>query len=204
MDKEYQGINYSWLGRAMEYYADIGYSPFEAKWMVDSYISMQTNPSEHGAFIVTNGNGHYKHLVGSAEQSFMEEVWKGKMTPQKLYVSCTPCFRRGDTFGSRHQETFMKVELSYYSYDPNDLTYLWTLIDDAENFFINELGMKTVKREKDYDRGYDDLFANDKEIDDLYIELGSYGMRELIDGKGRTYYSHYGTGLALPRAQFAL
>lgn len=202
-------IDYSLLGRAMEFYKAQGYTSFEAPWMVRPNISNITLPDQSAAFIVSAADGQYKHLVGSAEQGFLEMLADDRLSEDEYYVSCTPCFRRGDiqyTYDAQgypnsimNQETFMKVELSMATQNPSNQAWKRVLLADALQF-LEHLGIADVKVFNDLTDTSADIMAFDSSANRL-IELGSYGVREITCNDGATLYAHYGTGVALPRLQ---
>lgn len=199
MVQDHPVIDYGLLGRALDWYKSIGYTYFEAPWMVEPVYSNMTLPNAGDAYITHNRQGDAFHMVGSAEQAFFQEVLKGNLYRNKKYVSCTPCFRLGDTHGKYHQDTFMKVELSYVTTDDEDDTWEWSFLYDAEYFMNQNNFHKNV-----VDRANDivDILGMDVTTRE-YIELGSYGKRA-FEVNGETLYFHFGTGLALPRFQFTI
>lgn len=202
-------IDYGLLGRAMEFYKAQGYTSINVPWMVRTSISNITLPNEDNAFMVTTTNGQYKHLVGSAEQGFLEMLADNTVSEDEYYVSCTPCFRRGDikyAYDANHnpvgvinQEAFMKVELSFATQNPLNMAWKRVLLADALQL-LEHLGVTDIKVLESMDGNSADIMALDATTESL-IELGSYGFREIQCNDGGTLYAHYGTGLALPRLQ---
>lgn len=189
-------IDYKLLGKAQGIYTKMGYEFIEVPWIVDSYASRATNPPVNGVFELNDGS----HLVGSAEQGFIEIM--GQLKIGKKYAAISPCFRRNDNRDKYHQEMFMKLELFSYKNDiDGQELFAGGLFQDATDAFY-ELG---IDEEKLYG-----LLTTDSNIDlcvkvsashatnDL-LEIGSYGTRTIRD-----FTINYGTGLALPRFQFGL
>lgn len=209
MIKSSNEIDYSLLGRAMAFYKVQGYTSFNAPWMVRTNISSITLPSEDNAFLVTTINGHYNHLVGSAEQGFLQMLSDGELLEDEYYVSCTPCFRRGDvkmayddfgvSVGLINQETFMKVELSMATQNPYNESWKRVLMTDALQL-LESLNIQDIRVLEGMDGKSADIMAFDPSCNGL-IELGSYGVRDIPCNDGGTLYAHYGTGIALPRLQ---
>lgn len=202
-------IDYGLLGRAIEFYKAQGYSSVNVPWMVRTNISRITLPQEDNAFLVTTHDGDYKHLVGSAEQGFLELLADDIVSEDEYYVSCTPCFRRGDinyayddngmTVGLLNQEYFMKVELSMATQNPLNMGWKRVLMADALQF-LESLNIQDIRVFEEMDGNSADIMVFDSSSNQM-IELGSYGVREITCHDGGTLYAHYGTGLALPRLQ---
>jgi seryl-tRNA synthetase len=202
-------IDFGLLGRGMEFYKAQGYTSVNVPWMVRTNISRITLPDEENAFQVSGIDGKYKHLVGSAEQGFLELLADNLVYEDEYYVSCTPCFRRGDIayayddygqpVGLLNQETFMKVELSMATQNPFNMGWKRVLMADALQF-LESLQIQDVRVLEELDGESADIMAFDKSSNQL-IELGSYGRRVIQCNDGETLYAHYGTGLALPRLQ---
>lgn len=202
-------IDYSLLGKAISFYQSIGYTLIDVNWMVDPKFSLATWNSNNGQFKTTNQYGDVKHLVGSAEQGFIENAAMGQIEYGKKYVSVTPCFRSGDNKTPLNLEWFMKVELSVMT-NLDDTDMFLNLLEDARHCFI-KLGAHENKLSVVQTDEYNlDILHKFNHIDYSVseIELGSYGCRELLfnntDRKGLindSFVVHYGTGLALPRFQ---
>lgn len=195
----HQVINYAHLAKAIEFYSRVGYTQIEVDWMVPSSVAYHTNKHVEGNFITNDRHDNPQVMVGSAEQGFLKAVADGRIELDRLYMSVSPCFRRGD-IGPVNQEWFVKLELNYISLT-NKTVYETTLMDDAFELF-QQLGANLLQlglyHEDDGTNNKDIVYWTD-EITPL--ELGSYGYREI---KGLTDYNfllHYGTGLALPRFQ---
>lgn len=180
-------IDYVLLAQAVTKYKYLGYQFVEVPWMVTPQTSQITKPPGAEGFILTDG----KHLIGSAEQGFIQASASFKYN-RKL-ASISPCFRKNDNRDYYHQETFMKLELFIQTIKkPWDKVY--KLINDASQVF-EELGIKKVYFNQTSESNLD-IEAITKYGN---LELGSYGYRHV----GETYFI-YGTGLALPRFQMAL
>lgn len=208
-------IDYSLLSRAIDFYASRGYTMINVPWMVYPKYSRVTLTHDEGAFVTTNIHGDELHLVGSAEQGFIQQAHM--VAPGKKYMSVTPCFRRGD-ISMTHMEWFMKLELSSCAAEPDEM-YL-EFLDDAWSCFV-ELGANQDKMRDKVERGFADEFHRDINYNhrmnecDMDLELGSYGHRiipkvETIQGvvtgslHSENHVINYGTGLALPRFQLIL
>lgn len=205
-------IDYSLIGKAVEWYQSCGYQPINVNWMVPPMFSLATWSNEGDQFKTIDHQGFSKHLVGSAEQGFIEQAALGNIEYGKRYVSVSPCFRRGDNKHPTNMEWFMKVELSVMTKRDDTLTYADLAVDARECF--EKLGAEPVRLSYFYDteRSLDIVHSfNHPDCPGMnYIELGSYGYRELSFPKGQPllqndeFVVHYGTGLALPRFQLIL
>ncbi len=198
-------INYKLIGEAVEYYQSVGYTLIEVDWMVDPECSYATWGREGSQYRTQSSKGYAKHLVGSAEQGFIQAVKDCKVNWNQKYVSVSPCFRRGD-IGPINNEWFMKVELSEVTIS-NEFTYK-TMLKDAMECF-ERLGAEGHRLHiwKDMDCHNEDI-VHEYDCEERFIELGSYGCRNL-EFKARELQMdkvliHYGTGLALPRFQLIL
>lgn len=202
-------INYSLIGKAVDFYKNIGYELINVDWMVAPPYSYATWSTPGAQFRTVNSKGYAQHLVGSAEQGFIQKVALKQVDHDKKYVSVTPCFRRGDNTTPVNTEWFMKVELSAVSHDTSAVFH-HTFLDDAWACF-DYLGADYTKMKV----WVDDKLPNkdiNYEFPELtewpWLELGSYGYRELVlspkDLQKSNCVIHYGTGLALPRFQLIL
>lgn len=196
-------IDYALIGKAVEHYKTYGYTLINVDWMVDPWCSYATHGAESGKFRTQSSKGYAKHLVGSAEQGFIQAVSEGKVEFDKLYMSITPCFRRGD-IGPVNNEWFMKLELSAVT--EGDTPFHEKMLDAAWAFFAWNGG--SIDQMKLYVEGVN----NNTDIvhlhDGDWLELGSYGYRDVTNlahhlQKDKVLV-HYGTGLALPRFQLIL
>lgn len=178
-------INWGLLGNAMLFYKNKGYNQIDVPWITQNVINMITTDDERNLVKLA---GTVSSLVGSAEQSFLAMQFNGNL-PKGKYVSCTPCFRYGvlDEF---HQQYFMKVEL--YQTDSTDMNTMYSMIDDAEEFFSTVYHGTRRPDEKSTLKRVATMQGIDIELNG--IEIGSYGNRSFSSHKWL-----YGTGLALPR-----
>ena len=194
-------IDYSLIGRAVDFYKSLGYEYIEVPWMVEPLYAQVTYDSPAGIFSTYDADNMNKSLIGSAEQGFLEKIGRGEVYKDTKYVSVSPCFRRGDRYSPYHQETFMKVELSYFQEigrgDPDMVT---GMVADAGKCFI-ELGISGYS--KDITPQSIDIIApvDGAHEFDAWLEIGSYGTRDLTPMGFTGYQLCYGTGLALPRFQ---
>ena len=171
------------LKEAKDHYEANGYRYLiDIPWHCPPDIQAYTMPEGTAPSRLDNS----AYLVGSAEQSFLEKIFKGTM-PSGLHQTITPCFRN-DQEDELHQLYFIKLEL--IAFWPNVFVDLTTqLASDALIFFNKFVPCTIIKT----DRGLDI-------VDKTYkIELGSYGSRAF---KGQFYT--YGTGLALPRLNYVI
>lgn len=193
-------INYSLVGKAIEFYKSRGYQYIELPWMVPMDSIMQTCPAEQYVYKTINSYGEEMGLVGSAEQAFIHN--SGWATDSQKYVSATPCFRCGDTNYPTNNDTFFKVELSACN-NWADWEIVEHFVQDAMDLFV-ELGCNEKYLEWSYQT--DQLLNVDitypwrwKHPEFTPLELGSYGYRHLESLKHDKKVLYYGTGLALPR-----
>lgn len=216
MKLKYVPINYSLLAKAQEFYASKGYEYIETPWIVDTESSNFTYSGEDGKFILNDINKRgiwSKHLVGSAEQGFIDIVFNSsrKLLHEKKYMSISPCFRKGED-DETHCEQFMKLELFQFSdilHIPswdledhilrNSLPSIEFLIDALECFQTLGISSEDLQEKKTSDTNTDIMFTKN-----MNLELGSYGYR--VEHKKKMSVNlyrimNYGTGLALPRFQ---
>lgn len=226
-------INYELLSEAIKFYASRGYEQVELPWMVSSSNSMLTCPDERYVFKAIDGDA-IKHLVGSAEQAFIQEAHLSyKLKSYKKYMAVTPCFRRTEN-DETHSEQFIKLELfkctdapSYFSieqahhdfYDENPLNQT-EMLNDALDLYRSFGGRDLVALQIDANNPYEESTKNSRTMHtinsfDIYgkdshgklLEVGSYGLRR-IDIKKMSgiirQWYTYGTGIALPRFQLVL
>lgn len=169
-------IDWDRLARALRYYQGCAYEYVETPWVVPGNISTITFPAEPFP---------ERLHVGSAEQGFLDLMFKGKLRPEQPYVSAGPCFRPSDEGKPDHEPWFFKVELFVIG----GPTWMPELIGDAWDYFTLEAG--TPPRIVDTEEGKD-LCLNG-------LEIGSYGVRT-----HQGYSWVYGTGIAEPRFSLAL
>lgn len=175
-------INYSRLGRSVDYYESKGFQRIETPWTVTEYISNLTKPKEKPDWKIGSKN---KVLVGSAEQGFLYLYLKGFL-PKGSFQSISPCFRE-EVFDFTHSKYFVKNELI----ETNDVSKgrLSEIVDTSFKF-LNFEGFENLEIEET-EEGFDIVWKGNRDI-----ELGSYGIREC------EYLSWiYATGLAEPRAE---
>ncbi len=191
-------LNYNLIGKAVDFYISKGYEYINVDWMVDPKYSYATCNTEGAQFRTHNRSGYLKHLVGSAEQGFIQSVAESKIQFDKKYVSVTPCFRRGD-IGPVNCEWFMKVELSVASKD--NTVWFEEMLEDAWQCLVHlGVSQESMKVWND-DNGQKDIVH---EYIDGYLELGSYGYRTISGLTKENCLIHYATGLAIPRVQLIL
>lgn len=182
---ESRHIDYALLARAKDFYVDRGFTYIEVPWAVSPESSLTTAPNEDCVYITTRN----EHLVGSAEQSFIELTHQGSLQPEIDYCAISPCFRR-DEPDDTHSRWFMKLELFSFSNRrlPQSVK-LYRYIEMAEMMFREIAGVQTYRK---HEKGILDLYHKD-------LELGSYGVRMIHSNIICTF----GTGIALPRASVA-
>lgn len=170
-------INYKILTDALDYYQSSGFLHRDVDWIVDEHIANITKPDFVRNFYIDD-----KTLVGSAEQSFLQLISNGELSPGR-YVALTPCFR-DDIVDLTHKRYFMKVEL-IDTLDTSE-SRLDEIVDICFNFFKK---YTDVSIEKTGELMYDIVDTK------TGIELGSYGIRshDLVN----TWI--YATGVAEPR-----
>lgn len=172
-------IDWSLIGKSIEHFSSLGYRYLEVPWVASTETLRVTFPGKTDDFKVSIG-----HLVGSAEQSFIDMVLRGELGPGS-YCACTPCFREEPRIDQFHRYYFVKVELIHISVtdDPGE-KILNTMIEDCRDWFSRNTSRPV--RVEETDIGFDLVSSG--------IELGSYGERSHGDIKWV-----YGTGLAEPR-----
>lgn len=184
-------IDWSRIGRAVEFYVRQGFTYVETPWRVFADVVTATKPPEATPFRCRLSASRPDILVGSAEQGLLSVA--STLNPDGHYVSVSPCFRDNEV-DDIHFSDFMKVELMVF--EPAAAPS-WTshhLLDAAQRLMY-ELGLVTTVA--DTDIGVDLVSEADG------IEVGSYGWRRaVISGVERTWA--YGTGLAEPRFSQAL
>jgi hypothetical protein len=190
-------IDYRLFDIARAHYDRRGYVPIEVPWMVDSKVSLITTPKKEYAYATKPS----QHLVGSAEQGFLQMALNGTLAPEARFQAITPCFRR-DVPDESHSRWFMKLELFQWFERPLkdrvkvdlDLGYMR---DSAWALFKNLTDLK--KHHLLVCPTTDDIEHPAFDINLNGIEIGSYGIRSY---KPITWV--YGTGLALPRLTYAM
>lgn len=185
-------IDFKLLANACAFYSAHGYSQIEVPWIVNPMVSMSTfegSPESDIAFKLDSGHS----LVCSAEQGFVSLMLDDKLTDNTKYFSISPCFRN-ERMDDTHSKWFIKLEL--FAYSTNNAKFDETFKSDALKFFGScGLNRSTGASLKSVDTSEGtDIYAELKRHDGFYIEIGSYGVRD-IEG----YTVSYGTGAALPR-----
>lgn len=179
MAVEPKPIDYRKLADALEYYTKQGYSYKEVPWAVSPEATQATIPAHK-----TSIHCRFGDLVGSAEQGFIELLKRGEMLQK--HCAITPCFREEEAYDELHHGYFMKVELINANASLEALDHM---IHDALEFLSR---YAEVEVEQTGENMYDIITKEGR------IELGSYGIRDTAFGR-----FVYGTGLALPRLDFA-
>jgi len=168
---------------AISHYQSLGYQLIDAPMCVDLDVSSHTKPI-HIKDIYHNEKEVY---VGSAEQSFIQ-LHKDKKIKNGMFMALTPCLRDEKILDNTHYKSFLKLELIIIGNSNS-----FKVINDVKEFFEKYLKVKTIKTNE----------ATDS-VDIVSIkgeqELGSYGVRHMLDGTTYTY----GTGIAEPRLSFTI
>lgn len=176
-------ISTSKIFEALEYYKNLGYTMIDVPMCIDVTSSEHTKPK--------NVNDLYhskdKVYVGSAEQSFIQLHKEGQL-PDGKYMALTPCNRDEKVLDETHYLSFLKLELI----NVNQAVAKEMLLH-AKDFFEIYLPTKIVTTKEAID-------SYDLESKDSGIEIGSYGVRRMLDG---TLYT-YGTGIAEPRLSIVI
>jgi hypothetical protein len=173
-------IDYRKLAAGLDHYESLGYQYQEVPWVVSDEAMAVTLPPDAPATAV-----QYGKLVGSAEQSFIELMLRGRSILKACAI--TPCFRIENTYDDLHHAYFMKLELINTEVTQENLH---TMIADAQGFFQRYLNTEVEQT---------GLNAYDIVDKRRRIELGSYGIRSF---NGHSFI--YGTGVALPRLDTAI
>jgi seryl-tRNA synthetase len=165
---------YQNLLQTIKHFEKLGYQYIDVPWVVSDEAICATHPSGTGSIF------QGKHVVGSAEQSFVQLMLDGKL-PRGLYCALTPCFRDEAELSEFTSLHFMKVELIDTAGDPAAVE---SMLHYCQEWFetLQPHKCEVVPT------------GNARDITLHGIELGSYGHRN---------YEHYdwvyGTALAEPR-----
>lgn len=176
---------------AIEHYKKCGYKLIDVPQCVDFDVSQHTKPTGVPELF----HRGMKVYVASAEQSFIQLHKEGKLQNGK-YMALTPCYRHEAILDDTHYSMFLKLELINIIGVSNEVMNkdcVMSMIADASYFFHKHL-LTTSKRTEEGIFTFDILAQNTK------TELGSYGVRKMLDG---TAYI-YGTGIAEPRFSMSL
>lgn len=169
--------------KAINYYQSLGYQLIDVPMCVDVDVSEHTKPFD----VKDIHHSNEKVYVGSAEQSFIQ-LHKNKELNNGMFMALTPCNRDEEILDDIHYRIFLKLELIIVGESCS-----FKVMNDAKSFFTEYLKVKTIKTNEAIDSA--DIVSIVGEQ-----ELGSYGVRNMIDG---TIYT-YGTGIAEPRLSFAI
>lgn len=178
-------IDWSRLGRAVNFYKGFGFQQIETPWRITQAVYDATAPQTAIPFRCRLDGDRPDILVGSAEQGLLEVMWSLR---RGNYLSVSPCFRDGEV-DETHFSDFMKVELCVV--EPSSDTHEWLGV--LAMGFAKSEGARVERVVTD--SGFD-LYSGG-------IEIGSYGIRSAFIG-GRTFTWAYGTGLAEPRFSQAI
>lgn len=180
-------IDYKKLITAQKHYTELGYKYVDLPWHCSTWVSDLTKPEDRKNIALFDVP--YKCFVASAEQAFMEKIYKHELDTG-YYQSITPCFRPEPVIDKLHNFYFMKLELCYVLENKtyfNKEKEIELVLIHAQELFIT-LGKNTTI-EKINDDQYDLLHNG--------VELGSYGFRNFFN---RPFI--YGTGISLPRFDY--
>lgn len=170
-------ISSAGIFEALTHYQLLGYTLLDVPMCVDQSTSRITKPVQFEDHFHTD-----KVYVGSAEQSFIQ-LHKDQKLEDGRYMAITPCVRPEKVVDDLHYEVFLKIELiSVGAQEVRRLTA------DAQSFFTKHFDVRRVETNESIDSC--DLVSVVDEV-----EVGSYGIRQMVDG---TFYT-YGTGIAEPR-----
>lgn len=178
-------IDYLKIHDALTYYTSNGFKYLDVNWDCPTEIARITTPQNCRLYVLDKG----QTLVGSAEQSFLDEIFNNNLAPAR-YVSMSPCFR-DDLIDELHSRYFFKIEL--IDFDNVNTESLFEIISICQTFFNKYIETEIIQTEE---FAYDIVTKNN-------IELGSYGIRGTnYNGKYVTWI--YATGLAEPRLSKAI
>lgn len=181
-------INYNLISLALDSYVRCyQYSLIDVPWTVSKEAIDVTLPPHLMSFVLNDD----KHLVGSAEQSFIQMMLNNDLKPGR-YVTATPCFR-DEIEDELHQSYFFKVELIDCR-----LGLTKRDVDDIKNCAHNVLSY-LLHKSNFYGELQSVTTSSGYDIELNGIEIGSYGLRKYKD---LTWI--YGTGLAEPRFSKAM
>jgi hypothetical protein len=168
---------------AVDFYQELGYQLIDVPQVVDFDVSQHTKPEG----VPEKFHRGMKVYVASAEQSFLQLHKEGKLANGK-YVAMTPCYRNESCLDDTHYNMFLKVELiNVGSVNSEECVY------DSKRFFDIYIPSVVVETDESIN-SFDIIGASCK------TELGSYGVRNTLDGTSYVY----GTGIAEPRFSVVL
>ena len=187
-------MDYGHIYQAVEFYRERGYVYVEdAPWHVGRDAYYATKPLGAVDVVLEAFRGDSPndlpfdrpYMAASGEQSFIQMMLDGQ--PLKRAVCVTPCFRWEPRVDMLHRRYFMKAEL-INAHDV-DAGHLMHMVHEACAFFEEFLPSVRIVRTP---AGYDIVEKVTR------VELGSYGIREMVVGGTRLQWI-YGTGCAEPR-----
>ena len=175
-------MDYNIINNSILYYQLKGFKYIDVPWLVYKE-ALVTIPKNLETFNIVRD----KHVVGSAEQSFIQMMLDDKL-PKGRYCTATPCFR-DEVEDDIHQTYFMKTELiDTLSVNKESLH---EIIQICLEFFIQYVKGATI-----IETGLQTFDIIDSKTN---IELGSYGIRSY---KGFSWI--YATGVAVPRISYVV
>jgi hypothetical protein len=182
-------IDYRLLTEAIHFYEKQGFEYVETPWIVSRKADQATKPTLANELRVLGYDnlGDCTNLVASGEQSFVQCMLEGKDFMRGRLQTVTPCFRNETEYKEGTLPYFLKLELiSSYSSEKE----LGEFIECAYRFFKGYAFDGFLYEVKTHSGV--DICLNG-------VEIGSYGIRKALG-----YEWVYGTGLALPRFNYAL
>lgn len=180
-------IDIKLIYNAISHYKNIGFKMISVPSCVDLESTLHSIPLEKREYIkpIARNKLCGSYYVGSAEQSFIY-LYSKNLIDEGYYMAITPCVR-DEIEDELHLGLFLKIELILIGEENID-----KMLNFSYSFF-----KKLSDNLKIVDSG-NKLFEKDIMIND--IEVGSYGIGQMLDGKVYTY----GTGIAEPRLSLAL
>lgn len=182
-------IDYKLVAKAIGMYETVGFKYVETPWLVGEGAIKATLPPDRHGFTLSNPvrEPRHHHLVGSAEQAFLQMMLNGALQPGS-YQSAGPCFRDEPAVDDLHQYSFFKLELVHYGREDIDVE---AMAREAGYVLYDLFSLRDFPKRVKTEAGWDLEIGG--------VEVGSFGTRR---HEGHVWT--YGTGLALPRAPFAV
>lgn len=182
------------LGRLqwiLDEWAAQGVTPVALPWQAPEACIAHTRPDMQGR---ADPATHEGLLLASGEQAFLWLDDQGELpaSPQG-YIGWTPCFRHEPRYDGLHHHYFLKAELFIPLNGGDALRALERLVDRVDESW-QRCAQVEGRPEVDLVREVTGALSQDLVLGD--VELGSYGVRERMNGRGPYLY---GTALAEPR-----
>lgn len=178
------------IQRVLSYWKGKSYEQVALPWMAPEIAMGKTRPEDA---CTPEPQTHEGALVASAEQSFLWLESKNELNPGAVgHIGWTPCFRHEKKYDALHHHYFMKAELFVIVQD-DPWGRLEEMMSNVSNSWraiaILEGRVDLIPEMKSTGADSFDLMVEG-------IELGSYGVRELLNDRGLYLY---GTAIAEPR-----